>query len=41
MPWHRAQPSQAQDLVYAGIYLFKKEAVEKTSGLQTGSFWLS
>lgn len=41
MPWHRAQPSQAQDLVYVGIYLFKKEAVEKTSGLQTGSFWLS
>lgn len=32
MPWHRAQPSQAHSLVYAGIYLFKKEAVERPQG---------
>lgn len=36
MTWHRAQLSKAQGLVYAGIYLFKREALEKSTGLQTG-----
>lgn len=27
---------EAQGLVYAGIYLFKREAVEASAGLQTG-----